>query len=345
MDRQRAIEIMSGRRRGPGAAVVRAATWLLSKPYGVLVRLRRRLYRLGVLGSHRARAPVISVGNITTGGTGKTPMVAWVVERLREAGRAPAILTRGYKAVEGASDEAEMLWKLTRAPVVADPDRVGSAAAAVEAGADVLVLDDGFQHRRLRRDLDIVLIDATSPFGFGHCLPRGLLREPLSALGAADAVLITRSDMVSPAELEALSERLARLAPRASMHRAGHAPTAVVIGAGRHLPADYLAGKKIVAFCGIGNPDAFFAGLEAIGAELAGRIAFDDHVAYGEKELARIRAAAERHRPEALVTTAKDRVKLVPKDLPVPLWTLKIEVRVTAGEEALVEKIRKVLGR
>jgi len=336
---------MSGGRGGLGAGLLRAATWALSKPYACLVRLRRWLYGVGVFSPHQAPAPVISIGNITTGGTGKTPMVAWVVEWLKAAGMSPAILTRGYKARQGKSDEAEMLWKLTAAPVVADADRVGSARAAVEAGADVLVLDDGFQHRRLKRDLDIVLIDATNPFGFGHCLPRGLLREPLSALREADAIVITRSDMIAPAELEALSACLAELAPQASLHRAGHAPTAVVVEAGRHLPPRHLEGRKIVAFCGIGNPEAFFACLEGLHAELAERIAFDDHVAYGQPELARIRQAAEASGAQALVTTAKDRVKLVRPDLPAPLWTLKVEICITDGREVLLDRIRGAVRR
>jgi len=345
MDQRTAIEIMSGRRRGVGPAVLRAAGWVVSKGYGAAAWLRRRLYRAGVFGSHRAPVPVISVGNLTTGGTGKTPMVIWLVGWLKEAGMTPAILTRGYKAVEGKSDEAEMLWQATGAPVVVDPDRVGAARAAADGGADVLVLDDGFQHRRLKRDLDIVLIDATCPLGFGHCLPRGLLREPLSALRDADAVVITRADSIGAEELASLSRRLSAAAPDASLHTSGHAPTAVVIQAGRHLPPSALAGRRVVAFCGIGNPDSFFNMLAGAGADLAERIAFDDHVAYGPAELGRVNQALKDTGAEAAVTTAKDRVKIAPADLSAPLWTVRIEVRIRDGQDQLLEKVRQAIGR
>ena len=345
MDRRRAIEIMSGQRRGAAAGLLRGVAWVLSKPYAGLLWLRRGLYRASLLGSYKAQVPVISIGNITTGGTGKTPMVVWVVGWLKAAGFQPAILTRGYKAVDGRADEAEMLWQATGVPVVVEADRVDAARAAVAGGAEVLVLDDGFQHLRLRRDLDIVLIDATNPFGYGHCLPRGLLREPLSALRDADAVVITRADRVPAAQVDALADRLARLAPRASLHRSGHVPTALVVEAGRHLPPSALAGRRVCAFCGIGNPEGFFAALAEAGAELAGRITFDDHVAYGPAELERLAEAVRACGAEAAVTTAKDRVKLTGRELPVPLWTLRVEIRITSGQDALVEKLRAAVGR
>ncbi|RLG28969.1 tetraacyldisaccharide 4'-kinase, partial [Methanosarcinales archaeon] len=178
MDTEQVRDIMSGRRRGVGAAALRAAAAVASCPYAAAMRLRRWAYRKGVLSSRSARAGVICVGNITTGGTGKTPMVAWVVDRLAQAGKTPAILTRGYRSAEGGSDEAALLKRLTGAAVVVNPDRAAGAKQALAGGADVLVMDDGFQHLRLRRDLDVVLIDATNPFGFGRCLPRGMLREP-----------------------------------------------------------------------------------------------------------------------------------------------------------------------
>ena len=343
MDQRQAIEILSGRRRGAAAGALRAGTWVLSKPYAGLMRLRRGLYRIGVLGSRRAPVPVISVGNLTTGGTGKTPMVAWVIKRLKHLGCRPAILTRGYKAVGGRSDEAELLFQLTGCPVVVSADRASAAEAAAEAGADALVMDDGFQHQALRRDLDIVLIDATEPFGFGHCLPRGLLREPPSALRAAGAIVITRCDRVPREAADALAARLAALAPRATIHRAGHVPSAVVVSAGRHLPPAALAGQKVCAFCGIGNPESFFATLESAGATVVGRVAFDDHVAYGPEELERVRSAAAAGGAEVLVTTAKDRVKLEAAGFPLPLWTLQVEIGINEGEAELADHLRRVV--
>ncbi|MHC4717472.1 MAG: tetraacyldisaccharide 4'-kinase, partial [Planctomycetota bacterium] len=143
----------------------------------------------------------------------------------------------------------------------------------------------------------------------------------------------------------ALSDQLAALAPNASLHESGHEPTALVVQAGRHLPPTALAGKRVVAFCGIGNPESFFETLERAGAELAERIAFDDHVAYGPAELGRVATAVTSAGAEAAVTTAKDRVKVAASDLSAPLWTVKVEVRVTAGREELLDKVRTAVGR
>ena len=346
MSEQGLRDIMSGRRRGLWAAALRAAAWAASKPYALAMALRRRLYRWGVFGSQAVGAPVISVGNLTTGGTGKTPMVAWLVGQLRKAGREVAILSRGYRARAGRADEAEMLFKQTGVPVVVNADRVSGGRSAVEAGADVLVMDDGFQHRRLKRDLDIVLIDATNPFGHGHVLPRGLLRERPSALRDAGVIVITRCDLVAAAEVEALRDRLGRLAPRAEVCLAGHVPTAVIAPAGRRAPASALAGRKVLAVCGIGNPDAFFETVARSGAEVVGRIAFDDHAAYDAAAAARIASAAGNAGAEILVTTAKDRVRIEdPSALGAPLWTLEVAIGLTEGEGTLNERVNEVLRR
>jgi len=224
-------------------------------PYGAVMRLRRWAYNRGILTSHHVKVPVICVGNITTGGTGKTPMVKWVVDQLLERGKSPAILTRGYKSVDGKSDEAELLAQLTGVPVVINPDRVAGARHAIKSGANVIVMDDGFQHLRLQRDLDIVLIDAMDPFGHNACLPCGLLREPKTALRAAGAIVITRCENQSPEALENLQDQLTRLAPQAILAQAIHAPVGIIDHNGNSLPLDALAGRKVVAFCGVGNPE------------------------------------------------------------------------------------------
>jgi tetraacyldisaccharide 4'-kinase len=352
MDEKRVRDIMGGRHRGVTSSLLRAGAWAMSNPYGLLMRIRRGLYRLGLLPALKAGAAVISVGNLTTGGTGKTPMVAWVVGRLREMGREPAILTRGYKPAAGKSDEAELLWQMTGAPVVVNPDRVEGARAAVEAGADVLVLDDGFQHLRLARDLDIVLVDATNPFGYDHCLPRGLLREPPSALRDADAVVITRCDLVSEEQLGQLRRRLGRLARRGAggadppICLAAHLATGVADAVGRRFPPSALAGKKVCAFCGIGNPEGFFVTVARAGAVLAGKIALDDHAVYDPPALQRVSQVARDCQAEVLLTTAKDRVKIDrPGDLPLPLWTLLVSVGIVEGEKLLMNGLRAALGQ
>jgi tetraacyldisaccharide 4'-kinase len=274
-------------------------------------------------------------------------MVAWVAHRLHAMGLRPGVLLRGYKADRhgasgGGSDEARLLKELCGGcPVVANPDRLAGAMEAMAAGAEVMVLDDGFQHLRLKRDLDIVLIDATNPFGYGHCLPRGLLREPPGALRDATDIVITRSDAVEGAQLAALRRELAALAPHAGLHLAIHQPTHFLNG-GSKLPTAAVAGKRVFAFCGIGNPRAFFAALEKLGAVVAGTLALDDHVHYTGDVIRSVRENASVCGAEVGVTTRKDGVKLSGKDLGVPVWELAVEMELVEGEGALVEKIRHV---
>ncbi len=327
---------------GTMSAMNRVIGKMVASPYAGLMRLRRWAYQKGIRKGRAVDVPVICIGNITVGGTGKTPMVAWVVEQLQKAGRKPAILTRGYKAVGGRSDEAELLKRLTGIPVIVNPDRASGAKEAIADGADVLVMDDGFQHMRLRRDLDIVLIDATRPFGGGACLPFGRLREPLTALRDAHAIIITRSDTVPAEELNNLRNRLARLAPQASIHTAVHKPVKLIDENGAELPPDALVGRMVCAFCGIGNPKGFFATLSDAGARIVETIVFSDHALYNSAALGRISSASTD--AEVLITTAKDRVRIDnPDSLPLPLWTLEVEMRIIEGEQSLVEMILRAL--
>jgi tetraacyldisaccharide 4'-kinase len=345
MERRALIDILAGRRNGAGPAALRGVLRAASEPYAAAMRVRRWAYGRGVLPSREASVPVISVGNLTAGGTGKTPMVAWVVRHLLEAGRSPAILTRGYKQIAGRSDEAELLKRLCRAPVIVNPDRVTGAHQAIARDADVLVMDDGFQHRRLRRQLDIVLIDALCPLGFERCLPRGLLREPPSALADADAIVITRSNAIDASRRQALADRLGDLAPQASLHEAIHEPVGLVDESGRCRPLDDLAGRRVLAFCGLGNPEAFFHSLRDVGAELTGRRAFDDHTPYTPAMLTGLVTEAGRSKAELLVTTQKDAVKFSPRGLGLPVWQLAIEMKVVAGEEALIDRVQSTAAR
>ncbi len=344
---------MSGRRVGAGAFCLRAATWLASKPYGLVMRLRRWGYRRGVLGSHDSSVPVISVGNITAGGTGKTPMVAWIVRHLAESGRKPAIVTRGYRAEkthpdgEPRSDEAELLAELTGAAVIVEPDRVAGARRAACGGADVVVLDDGFQHRRLRRQLDIVLIDAVEPLGFGHCLPRGLLREPPAALAEAGAVVITHADEVSPERLAELRSTLIALCgPGVAVAEAAHKPVAAIDEAGLSHPPTALAGRKVFAFCGLGSPEHFFASLAGLGAEVVGTAEMADHAAYLAEDLVGLAESASRCGAEIMVTTQKDHVRLegLARGDGMGIWQLAIEIDVTSGRDELIARITDAAG-
>ncbi|RME73513.1 MAG: tetraacyldisaccharide 4'-kinase [Planctomycetota bacterium] len=331
--------IVSGEARGVLPALARALLRFASWGYRAAVAVRNALYRTGVLPVRRAAAPVVSVGNLTAGGTGKTPLVEWICTELVRRGRRPAILSRGYGATRGPNDEALLLAE--RLPGIVHlqhPDRVRAAQAAVaHHDADFLVLDDGFQHRRLDRDIDLVLLDATCPFGYGYLLPRGLLREPPRALRRADMVLLTRCELVSRERIEALRARVQRLAPEAPIGEVAFVPFEVteVHGTGRE-PVASLAGQAVYAFCGIGNPAAFFASCERLGARLVGRRAFADHHPYTEADLAEIEAAARAAGARCLLTTHKDAVKLSalpPTALPQRVLQIRAELR--DGEAAL----------
>jgi tetraacyldisaccharide 4'-kinase len=305
--------------------------------------VRRWCYRRGVFRSYQASPgpgtaggalPVISVGNLTAGGTGKTPMVVWIVRQLQSCGLRPAVVMRGYKSTHGQSDEALLLGQLTGATIIVNPDRVAGAAQAALALADVIVLDDGFQHRRLRRDLDIVLVDASDPFGLGHCLPRGLLREPPSALADAQVILITRSNSIAPEKLAMLKEHLAKFAPQAVIAEAIHRPSAVIDPAGETLPPSALAGRRFFAFCGIGNPESFFSTLGHLGIRIAGQQRLDDHCRYDPQLLAELCEQARQAGCDYLITTQKDFVKINLDDMTLPLWQLSIEMEVRENNDA-----------
>ncbi len=331
-------EIMAGEggRRGEW---LRPWLWLVSKSYGNIMAWRRFNYRIGFNKSYKADVPVICVGNITTGGTGKTPMVAWVVEQLIAAGAKPAIVTRGYKAREGKSDEAEMLDCMCDCQVVVNANRVAGAQTAIVAGANVVVLDDGYQHRRLKRDLDIVLIDATNPFGYGHVLPRGLLRERPAALRDAQAVVITRSDQVDPQAVVELHGLLKEYAPGATIHTAAHKPIGLLDEQGQRLDVAELAGERVVAFCGLGNPAGFFATVRQVGACPAVEIAYDDHAVYDDKTVQQINELAATNDATVLVTTQKDAVKLAGLNFAKPLRQLMVQMEVREGQADLAAKI------
>ena len=308
--------IISGR-RGLAPALARAALRGLSWPYAAATAARNACYAAGLLRQHRAGVPVVSVGNITVGGTGKTPLVAWVVARLVELGRRPAVLIRGYKAAAGVSDEARVLEGLcnpsgqaVQVSLIVNPDRLAGARQAVAGGADVCVLDDGFQHRRLWRDLDMIALDATCPFGHEAVLPRGLLREPLTGLRRAGLIVITRCEQVSPDALQAIRRRLTDLAPQALVAESVMRPVGLLGPAGQSDPPAALHGKRVWAFCGLGNPAAFYATLRSLGADLAGQTTFDDHHAYTPRDLQRLASQARAAGAELLLTSAKDAVKL-----------------------------------
>ena len=290
---------------------LRGALSVMSVPYRWGVHLRNRRFDKTGTGL-RVSVPVISVGNLTVGGTGKTPMVIDLASRLVARGFSPAVVARGYAAEEGQPNDEELLIR-RHAPAVAyvaDPDRVAAAREAIDrCHADVIILDDGFQHRRLARDLDMVLIDATCPWGFGHLLPRGLLREPPSALRRAHAIVVTRSDQVSAAQLTRLLDQLHHLAPDAAPLTSHHRVLDIHALDGS-AAAIALAQRRIVAFAAIGNPSAFRATLQRMGANIVREKWFRDHHRYTEYDVSWLSTLMRRADAELLVTTEKDAVKL-----------------------------------
>jgi tetraacyldisaccharide 4'-kinase len=322
---------------------------LLSWPYSLVVRLRNGLYSTGPFRARNVGAAVISVGNLTTGGTGKTPLVVWLCRFVRQKQRRCAILTRGYKMEKAEfSDEPAML--AARCPdvsVIVDPDRVAGAKHAIgEHGAEVLILDDGFQHRRLARDLDIVTIDATLPFGYGRLLPAGLLREPVAGLRRAHAAVITRCDQVSEERLAQIGRQVRRINPDAVIATSIHAPTGATIQGGTEIGLEELRGKRVYAFCGLGNPEAFFDTVRHIGCVLVGSRSFDDHYAYTSEDIDDLRRLAGDLKANYIVTTQKDWTKiakLLPSQSDPPMAYLAIELEFITGAEQLTGLINRVL--
>ncbi len=320
----------------------------MSVPYGWLTRLRNRCYDCGWRRVHRVGAPVISVGNLTLGGTGKTPCVEYVARFYRDLGRRPAILSRGYGGGGKANDEALVLRdNLPDVPHLQGKDRVLLALrVTAERRADVLILDDAFQHRRLGRDLDIVLLDATEPWGHGHLFPRGLLREDVAGLCRADVVVLTRCDLVRPEERGRLREEVARLAPGAAVAEAVHRPLGLIGGDGTMARPAQLEDRPVVAFCGLGNPEAFRGTLAGLGLAVRDFRVFPDHHAYSPKDGAALEAWAARQEKDCVVLTSqKDLVKLRLSRLGGrELWALRIGLHLESGRAVLESKLRQVLG-
>ena len=300
-------------------------------------RRNRRFDRLE--GVTRLDRPVISVGNLSMGGTGKTPMVHLVVRTLRDGGHAPCIAMRGYRAKPGeiGDEEGEHRRSLPGVPVVAQPDRLAGLvelfSSSAGVGVDVVVLDDGFQHRRIARDLDIVLLDASRSVFGDRPFPAGWLREPVQELARAQMLVLTHAERVDERELAEQRANAQRVAPGALVVEAEHAWSGLIVHHGGEQtaePVSWLSGRRVAACCGIGHPRAFLAQLaEHVGTERVAALELPDHAAYTPARLERARAMAEQ--AEALVTTAKDWSKLAStgalSDLVVVVPTLEIRVR------------------
>lgn len=345
--------IMSGQRKDPLAVLMRGGLRLASIPYSVAIAIRNRRYDRGKTQIHHADVPVISVGNVTTGGTGKTPIVCFLAKWFRQRGCRVAIVSRGYgRGQADSNDEAmELHDRLPDVPHVQDVDRVEAARIAVEElDSQVILMDDGFQHRRLNRDLDLVVIDATCPFGYGHLLPRGLLREPLSGLRRADLILLTRCGLVDGPRLTQVEQTVRKYNRDAPLIRCQHRPAFLLEYPERTIDLTALQESPVAVISAIGNPAAFEQTLRSCGARITAARHLPDHDPYDPATVQQLRQWIESlgDQIQQVVCTHKDLVKLRTDRLGgKPLRSLMIEMTVDQNLDALdgalqelVEKIQ-----
>lgn len=310
--------------------------------YGTIGDFRVFLYRRGLLSSYRAGVPVISVGNLAVGGTGKTPAVDYLVKLLRGEKKRVAVVSRGYGArVQGVrvvsagsgpvlspaecGDEPFLLARRNPEAVVlvAPKRREGVRLAEERFGAQVILLDDGFQHLAVERDLDIVLLDAQRPFGNGRVFPAGILRENRSALRRAGIFLLTRCPEPLPVDPPGLAGMV--------LHSRHRLSTTGISLDGREVPLSALAGKRGAAFAGIAHPERFYSDLERGGLTLTARVSFADHVAYGREQIERLADGCGE--VDYLITTEKDGVKLDGHRFPVPCYQVPMTLQVIEDAE------------
>jgi tetraacyldisaccharide 4'-kinase len=339
------IDLLSGQRRGVSASALRLLLGAAEVPYRVAVALRNRRYDTWPGNRIDCGVPVVSVGNLTTGGTGKTPLVRYIARKLRQRNLRVALVSRGYGAINGGdNDEArELAWALPDVPHLQNADRAASARIAIEElESQVILMDDGFQHRRLHRDLDIVVIDATCPFGYEHMLPRGLLREPIKSLRRADVAVLTRCDCVPLEQREAIRARALRVAPQLVWAEAVHGATGLLQWPSTTAPVETLQGEPVAVLSAIGNPRAFLQTVLGGGAIVVDTLSLRDHDPFDEAVVTRLRQwiASLGDSISRVVCTHKDLVKLQTDRLGgKPLWAVLVDLRWLGGQEAVDRRI------
>ncbi|MEE2641842.1 MAG: tetraacyldisaccharide 4'-kinase [Planctomycetota bacterium] len=336
-------DIISGKRRGWMTSALRFLLWILSFPYGWIVSWRNGRFDRGG-GVSRSDCFVISIGNLTTGGTGKTPLVCYFAGKLRELELRVAILSRGYGAnVQGVNDEAlELEIRLPDVPHLQDPNRKKMAdIASAELESEILILDDGFQHRQLHRDLDILVIDATQPFGHEFLLPRGLLREPVRNLKRADLIVLNRCNFVSKKELALLKERIRSIQPEILITEAETVATELFDCQSVSSNIDTLPGSRCLAFCGIGNPDGFRTTLDKAEVDLVNWRQYPDHHLYSRDDIEDLKLWVESHPEcEMVLCTHKDLVKINLSQIAgKPLRAILISSQIRLRERSLWKTI------
>lgn len=344
----------------------RALLWALSFVYGLAMRLRRRLYELGALKSQKLPAKVICIGNLTTGGTGKTPAVLLAATTLRRRNHPVAIISRGYGRPKKNAEVITLLdeepppwtvcgdepWMMHQAlhgqsvPILVSPDRAKAGHEAITFyHSRTLILDDGFQHLKLQRDLDVVLVSAVDPFGGGGLLPIGNLREPAGALSRAHMIVLTHADRVSPDALESLKDRVRALNATAPLLEAAHKPDFLVdLKSNKRFKLAHLEGRKVVSLCGLGDPGGFEEQLSRLGEIVAQKWRYPDHHPYRMREL---RSLENLRRDMPVVTTFKDFTRF-PKDwreaLAGEVYALSIKLEILKGRNIWTDTLLKLAG-
>jgi tetraacyldisaccharide 4'-kinase len=374
-----AVDVILERREGGRANALKFVLGGLAKVYEQAVQLRLGLYRRRLFRPQELGCPVVSVGNLTVGGTGKTPVAEMLARELQRRGRRVAILSRGYKSVprpfaqrlrnklfkhldlfpprivsdgkdvlldsRRAGDEPHMLAKnLPGVCVLVDKDRVKSGLHALRHfDSDVLLLDDGLQYQRLRHRIDVVLVDSQAPFGNEHLLPRGTLREPPANLRRASYIVVTKS---GPKPDDALLARLRKLNRTAAIIECNHAPRHWQdLSTGEKLPLNHLKGRHVGAMSGIARPESFEEGVRQLGAMVEISKAFADHHRFTKKEILRFLEWCDRRSLDALVTTEKDAVRFPDIDNPsVPMLFLRVEIEILRGREHWEELLGRLAG-
>lgn len=335
------------------AQIFLALFWVLSAVYFIFSRITFLAYHIGILPKKSLSQPVISIGNLTLGGSGKTPLTAWVAKYLLRKGLAPVVLTRGYMPSKTGSDEVALYKEiLSQAQVVQGKKRFNAGTQALEKypKTDAFILDDGFQHWALKRDLDIVTIDATNPFGSGFLVPRGILREPFFALKRADVIVITKAD-IGKENIKKIYEIARRNNFHATFVEAIYEPVKLVnlIHAGDDKDIVYLLSREVALCSAIGNPKAFEKTVESLGACIQKTFSFMDHHDYTQSDVETMIHYGRIHNVRAFIVTQKDAVKLKAFANLFPrgfdLLALAVELKVIKGEEEVEQRINSALRR
>lgn len=299
---------------------------------------------------------VISVGNLTWGGSGKTPTVEYLARGMKKRGNKVAVLSRGYGAIKERQQADEVQWltrRLNDIPIFADPDRIASAQKAEKQGCQFLILDDGFQHRRLARQLDLVTIDATDPFGNGHLIPAGKLREPMTALKRADWVILTKTDLVNDEELYRIKEKIQKIIPDTPISETFYRPVGLSSLKNGKIDLSVLKDQNIGLAAAIGNPKAFKKTVEKLGAKVTHTYFKRDHSHYSSADFQKMAEIQKKNSIFCWVTTSKDAVKIrngsyffngsaLEKIRTVPIFTLEIELVFTKGERELWQAVESL---